>query len=186
MEEKTNPGGKGKKMNLSRINKVVTVYDEQKAGKTTMLCELCLSLLQQYPSADFVLRRKGSRQKLKVPPIGKGGKYQDILFAIKFTDVNGVQKMVGIGSAGDDRDSVLRNFMFFDSVWPELNFDCVFVAVRRQHRSDGLGDCNRSFALMQLEELEQGMRAPLSRPFVAIPKNINKQIFVNQLMAMIP
>lgn len=44
--------------------------------------------------------------------------------------------------------------MFFDSVWPERQFDIVFVAIREQSRKDGLCDVGRSFPLMALEELE--------------------------------
>ena len=151
---------------MSRIKKVVVLYDSARCGKTSILCELADVLMQNNPKAEKILRRKGSRKELRSIPLNNKGDHLDILFAIKIPQNDSSFKVVGIGSAGDDRDSVLRNFMFFDSVWPDYNFDIVFVAVREQPRKDGLGDCGKSFPLMQLEEIERLYNLQVERPFV--------------------
>lgn len=151
---------------MSRIKKVVVLYDAARCGKTSTLCKLADVLMQNNPKSEKILRRKGSCRELRSIPLNNKGDFLDILFAIKIPQKDGSFKVVGIGSAGDDRDSVLRNFMFFDSVWPDYNFDIVFVAVREQPRKDGLGDCGKSFPLMQFEEIEHLYDLQVERPFI--------------------
>lgn len=154
-----------------RVKKVVALYDGANSGKTSILCRLAENLLQNNPNAEKILREKGYDQDLQALPKNKNGRYKDILFAIKIPQEDGSFKVVGIGSAGDDRDSVLRNFMFFESVWPEYDFDVVFVAIRKQSRLDGLGDSGKSFPLMQFEEIESQFNLHVIRPFISTGMN---------------
>lgn len=153
---------------MSRIKKVVVVYDHKDCGKTSVLCELASQLISKNQNATRILRRKGNKTELSSLPKDEAtGLYtNDILFAIQIPQSTDGYKTVGIGSAGDDRDSVLRNFMFFGNIWPDSNFDVVFVAIREQYREDGLGDCEKSFPLMQLEEIERHDNLQVIRPFI--------------------
>lgn len=149
-----------------RIKKVVALYDAADSGKTKILSKLAEDLLIKHPNAEMILRKKGYQKNLKVLPKNKNGRANDILFAIKIPQEDGTVKVVGIGSAGDDRDSVLRNFMFFESVWPDYDFDIVFVALREQIRADKLGDYTKSYPLMQFEEIEWQSNLHVVRPFI--------------------
>lgn len=188
-------------MNLNRIKKVVVLYEGANFGKTDTLCRLCDFLMKQAAGA-LVLRKAGGKRQQTSLPKNKRGKYQDVLFAATVKGKKGDDVTVGVGTAGDTWDAVWRNFMFFDSVWPERQFDIVFVAIREQSRKDGLGDVGRSFPLMALEELEchYGLDC-VQRPFertTVVPKghggsqiafqnqcqSANQQL-ANKLMGMI-
>ena len=140
-------------MNMNRIKKVVVIYGDGDSGKTDTLCRLCDLLMKQAPGA-FILRKAGGRRQQMSLPKNKRGKYQDVLFAATVKGKKGDDVTVGVGTAGDTWDAVWRNFMFFDWIWPDRQFDIVFVAIREQSRKDGLCDVGRSFPLMALEELE--------------------------------
>lgn len=188
-------------MNMSRIKKAVVVYGDSNSGKTSALCCLCDLLIKKHPS-DYILRRAGSAKPQMTLPKSRRGKYQDVLFATTVRGKAGNDVTVGVGTAGDTWESVWRNFMFFDMVWPERQFDIVFIAIREQSRKDGLGKCNRSFPLLALEEVEchYGLNC-VHRPFwrttavakgyggsvVAFQKqcrSVNQQL-ANKLMGMI-
>lgn len=153
-------------MNNSRIKKVVVVYGPANTGKTTALRELCENLINRKTGKGIFLQRKGAKKRLmSMPP-----QHSDIMCAVHCMD-NSKKKevLVGIASAGDDWESVERNFMFFDSVFPEDEFACVFIAVRRQTRQDGLGVAEKSFPLMALERKEADGLRGVVRPFVPAP-----------------
>ena len=133
---------------------MVVLYEGANSGKTDTLCRLCDFLMKQAAGA-LVLRKAGGKRQQTSLPKNKRGKYQDVLFAATVKGKKGDDVTVGVGTAGDMWDAVWRNFMFFDSVWPERQFDIVFVAIREQSRKDGLCDVGRSFPLMALEELER-------------------------------
>ena len=157
------------KMNANRITKVVVVYDKGSRGKSTVLRMLCQQLLVGKTSADYQLWKPDAYNDLANPPNGIQENKPDVMLAVKHEG-----KLVGVGTAGDVIDVVLRNFMFFDKWYPELNFDVVFVAVRKQERRDGLGDCGRSFPLIVLEDFESRFDLNVIRPFVSINYQTNK------------
>lgn len=164
-------------MNFNRIKKVVVVYDEAGTGKTTALCMLCKNLIKKSQSDGFVLQKKGNKKRLTALPVNKNGAYQDVLCAVRCKDKTGRDVLIGIGTAGDIWDAVEQNFMFFDSLFPEEEFSCVFIAVRKQSRLDGLGVAAKSFPLMALERKEREGLLNVIRPFVntsnatRLPKN---------------
>ena len=171
-------------MNFNRIKKVVVVYGDAGTGKTTALCMLCEKLIAKCLSQDrFVLRKKGHRGRLTTVPKNKKGAYQDVLCAVHCktqstkNEQSGKEVMVGIGTAGDNWESVEQAFMFFDSVFPEDEFAYAFIAIRKQPRKDGLGVAEKSFPLMALERMESDGQLNVLRPFenapnaVRLPKN---------------
>ena len=175
---------------MNRIKKVVVIYGDGDSGKTDTLCRLCDLLINQATGA-FILRKAGGRKQLGSLPKNKRGKYQDVLFAGAVKGKNGNDVTVGVGTAGDTWDAVWRNFMFFDSVWPERQFDIVFVAIREQSRKDGLGKHDHSFPLLALEELEchyslNGVQRPFERTMVAENQfQVVNQQLANKLMGMV-
>ena len=162
-------------MNFNRIKKVVVAYGSQGTGKTTALCMLCENLIAKCHPNKFVLRQKGDKNRLKVMPKNNHGAYQDVLCAVHCTTQSGNDKqssqevMVGIGTAGDNWESVEQAFMFFDSVFPEDEFAYVFIAIRKQERLDGLGVAEKSFPLMALERMESVGGLDVIRPFENAP-----------------
>ena len=189
-------------MKVNRIKKVVVVYGDQNSGKTDSLCRLCKLLIAKC-SGRFVLRKAGGAAQQSVLPLNKkSGKYQDVLFAATVKGAAGNDVTVGVGTAGDTWDAVWRNFMFFDEVLPDHQFDVVFVAIREQPRKDGLCKSEHSFPLLALEELECNYGIDcVQRPFerttvvqkgyggsqMAFQKqcqSVNRQ-FANKLMGMI-
>ena len=156
-------------MNLKRIKKVVVLYDKGSHGKSTVLRMLCAELLKGKSKSDYKIWKEDSDINILNPPNGIQENKPDVMLAVKH---NG--KLVGVGTAGDIIDVLLRNFMFFDKWYPELNFDVVFVAVRKQERRDGLGDCGRSFPLIVLEDFESRFDLNVIRPFVSINYQTNK------------
>ena len=170
-------------MNANRIKKVVVLYGDGDSGKTETLCRLCDLLMKQATGAFILRKAGGSRQQMSLPK-NKSGKYQDVLFAATVKGKNGNDVTVGVGTAGDTWDAVWRNFMFFDSVWLDRQFDIVFVAIREQSRKDGLCKCNHSFPLLALEELEchYGLNC-VQRPFERTTIAANQFQVVNQQLA---
>lgn len=163
-------------MNLNRIKKVVVVYGDAGTGKTTALCMLCEKLITKCLSQNgFVLQKKGHQGRLITVPKNKKGAYQDLLCAVHCktqsgtNEQSGKEVMVGIGSAGDNWESVEQAFMFFDSVFPEDEFAYVFIAIRKQPRKDGLGVAEKSFPLMALERMERDGQLRVIRPFENAP-----------------
>lgn len=162
-------------MNFNRIKKVVVVYGSQGTGKTTALCMLCENLIIKCHPNKFVLRQKGDKNRLTVMPKNNHGAYQDVLCAVHCTKQSSNDKqssqevMVGIGTAGDNWESVEQAFMFFDSVFPEDEFAYVFIAIRKQERLDGLGVAEKSFPLMALERMESVGGLDVIRPFENAP-----------------
>ena len=156
-------------MNYNRIKKVVVVYDKGSRGKSTVLRMLCAELLKGKNKADYKIWKEDSDVNILNPPNGIQENKPDVMLAVKHEG-----KLVGVGTAGDIIDVVLKNFMFFDKWYPELNFDIVFVAVRKQERRDGLGDCGRSFPLIGFEDLECRFGLNVIRPFVRVNYQTNK------------
>lgn len=163
-------------MNFNRFKKVVVVYGEAGTGKTTTLCMLCEKLIAKCLSHDrFVLQKKGHRGRLATVPKNKKGAYQDLLCAVHCKTQSGNNEqaskevMVGIGTAGDNWESVELAFMFFDSVFLEDEFACVIIAIRKQPRKDGLGVAEKSFPLMALERMESEGLLDVIRPFEDAP-----------------
>lgn len=162
-------------MNINRIKKVVVVYGDAGTGKTTALCMLCESLIAKCQQGRFVLQKKGHKTRLTAMPKNKNGAYQDVLCAVHCTKQSSNDKpssqevMVGIGTAGDNWESIEQAFMFFDSVFPEDEFACVFIAIRKQERLDGLGVAEKSFPLMALERMESEGGLRVVRPFEDAP-----------------
>lgn len=152
------------------------VYGDAGTGKTTAMCMLCENLIAKCLSQDrFVLQKKGHRGKLLTVPKNKKGAYQDLLCAVHCKTRSGKNEksckevMVGIGTAGDNWESIEQTFMFFDSVFPEDEFACVFIAIRKQLRKDGLGVAAKSFPFMALERMESVGRLNVIRPFENAP-----------------
>ena len=145
------------------------VYDKGSRGKSSVLRMLCQQLLVGKMPADYQLWKSGAYNDLVNPPNGIQDNRPDVMLAVKHEG-----KLIGVGTAGDIIDVVLRNFMFFDKWYPELDFDVVFVAVRKQERRDGLGDCGRSFPLIGFEDLECRFGLNVVRPFVSINYQTNK------------
>ena len=156
-------------MNFKRIKKVVVVYGKGSHGKSTVLRMLCAELLKGKSKNDYKIWKDGSEHNILNAPGGIQENKPDVMLAVKHEG-----KLIGVGTAGDVIDVVLRNFMFFDKWYPELNFDVVFVAVREQERRDGLGDCGRSFPLMGFEHLESRFGLNVVRPFVRVNYQANK------------
>ena len=162
-------------MNLNRIKKLVVVYGGIETGKTTALCMLCDRLLARCTSKRFLLRQKGYGNPLKSLPMNNGT-YQDVLCAVHCKGKTKKDVLVGIGTAGDNWESVEQTFMFFDSVFPEDELAYVFIAIRKQPRRDGLGVAEKSFPLMALERMESVGGLNVIRPFenapnAKLPKN---------------
>ena len=155
-------------MNFNRIKNVVVVYGESGTGKTTTLCKLCESLLTKYP-AQFVLRTKRAKQRFPPMPLTPKGHYRDVVCAVHCKDKFNNDIMIGIGTAGDDWDSVERNFMFFDNVFPQDEFAYVFIAIRKRKCKDELDIVSKSLPLMALERMEVEGRLNVNRPFVNAP-----------------
>ena len=132
-------------MNLNRIKKVVVVYGDAGTGKTTALCMLCESLISRCPRGQFVVQKKGNKNRLTSIPKNSSGAYRDVLCAVHCKNKSGKDVMVGIATAGDNWDSVEQAFMFFDSVFPEDEYAYLFIATRKQPRKDGLGVDEKSF-----------------------------------------
>ena len=145
------------------------VYGKGSHGKSTVLRMLCQQLLIGKASSDYQLWKADTYNDLVNPPNGVQDNRPDVMLAVKHD-----RKLVGVGTAGDSIDAVLKNFMFFDKWYPELNFDVVFVAVRKQKRRDDLGDCGRSFPLIGFEDLECRFSLNVVRPFVSINYQTNK------------
>lgn len=139
------------------------VYGKGSHGKSTVLRMLCQQLLIGKASSDYQLWKADAYNDLVNPPNGIQDNRPDVMLAVKHD-----RKLVGVGTAGDSIDAVWKNFMFFDKWYPELNFDIVFVAVRKQERRDGLGDCGRSFPLIGFEDLECRSGLNVVRPFVQV------------------
>lgn len=156
-------------MHLNRIKKVVVVYGDAGTGKTTALCMLCESLIPKCPGGQFVLQKKGYKNRLSTVPKNSRGAYQDVLCAVHCNGKSGKNVMVGIATAGDNWDSVEQAFMFFDSVFPEDEYAYVFIAIRKQPRKDGLGVAEKSFPLMALERKEYDCQLNVIRPFENAP-----------------
>lgn len=159
-------------MNFNRIKKVVVVYDEVGTGKTTALCMLCENPITKCLSQDgFVLQKKGHQGRLITVPKNKKGAYQDLPCAVHcktqscMNEQSGKEVMVGIGSVGDNWESVEQAFIFFDSVFLEDEFAYVFIAIRKQPRKDGLGVAEKSFPLMALERMARDGQLRVIRPF---------------------
>ena len=163
-------------MDFNRIKKVVVVYGDAGTGKTTALCMLCENLIAKCMSQDrFVLRKKGHLREFATVPKNKKGRYQDLLCAVHCKTQLGKNEqsckeiMVGIGTAGDNWESIEQAFMFFDSVFPADEFAYVFIAIRKQPRKDGLGVAEKSFPLLALERMESVGRLNVIRPFENAP-----------------
>ena len=161
--------GEDKQMSLNRIKKVVVVYDKGSHGKSTVLRMLCQALLAGKTSSEYNLWKAVSYNGIVSPPNGIQTNRPDVMLAVKHDG-----KLIGVGTAGDIIDVVLRNFMFFDKWHPELDFDVVFVAIREHDRRDGLGDCGRSFPLIGFEYLECRFGLNVVRPFVRVNYQANK------------
>ena len=136
-------------MNLKRIKKVVVVYGKGSHGKSTVLRMLCAELLKGKNISDYKIWKEDAANNLLNPPNGIQENKPDVMLSVKHDG-----KLIGVGTGGDSIDVVLKNFMFFDKWYPDLDFDVVFVAIREQERRDGLGDCGRSFPLIGFEYLE--------------------------------
>ena len=160
---------KNRQMNFNRIKKVVVVYDKGSHGKSTVLRMLCQALLVGKANSEFNLWKVDAYNGIVNPPNGVQANRPDVMLAVKHDG-----KLIGVGTAGDIIDVVLRNFMFFDKWHPELDFDVVFVAIREQDRRDGLGDCGRSFPLIGFEDLECRFGLNVVRPFVRVNYQANK------------
>lgn len=156
-------------MNLKRIKKVVVVYGDKETGKTTALCMLCESLIAKCRQGKFVLQQRGDKARLAVSPKNKNGNYQDVLCAVHCKDKTKKDVLVGICTAGDNWESVEQAFMFLDGVFSEDEFACVFIAIRKQGRLDGLGVAEKSFPLMALERKEYDGLLNVIRPFEKAP-----------------
>lgn len=156
-------------MNLKRIKKVVVVYGKGSHGKSTVLRMLCAELLKGKNISDYKIWKEDAANNLLNPPNGIQENKPDVMLSVKH---NG--KLIGVGTGGDSIDVVLKNFMFFDKWYPDLDFDVVFVAIREQERRDGLGDCGRSFPLIGFEDLECRFILNVVRPFVRVNYQANK------------
>ena len=156
-------------MNFNRIKKVVVVYGDAGTGKTTALCMLCESLISKCQGGRFMLQKRGYKKRLNTVPKNSKGAYQDVLCAVHCKNKSGKDVMVGIGTAGDNWDSIEQAFMFFDSVFPEDEYAYVFIAIRKQPRKDGLGVAEKSFPLMALERKECDGLLNVIRPFESAP-----------------